>query len=63
MEKQCPSIIKIWQKRYFVLDDTTLKYYKTKSQYMNGLPPKGVLNFQLVGVKHEFNDMQKKISL
>ena len=45
MEKQSPSFHKRWQKRYFVLDNRMLKYYKTEQDFLSSKPPKGVLNF------------------
>jgi len=45
LEKQSPSFLKHWQKRYFVLERKMLKYFKNEAEYNNGKPPKGVLNF------------------
>ena len=30
MSKQSPGFFKVWQKRYFVMQNRMLKYYKTK---------------------------------
>lgn len=46
IEKQSPSLLKRWQKRYFVLEKKLIKYYKTESDWMNQKPPKGVINLQ-----------------
>ena len=48
MEKKSPSFHKRWQKRYFVLENRMLKYYKTMQEYEQSKPAKGVLNFQQV---------------
>ena len=45
LEKQSPSFLKRWQKRYFVLENKMLKYFKNKSDYDSNKIPKGVLNF------------------
>jgi hypothetical protein len=45
MDKQSPKFFKQWQKRYFVLEAKTLKYYKTQTDYDKKKPPKGVVNF------------------
>lgn len=45
MEKQSPNLFKVWQKRYFVLVNRMLKYFKTKQDYSEGKAPKGVINF------------------
>ena len=63
MEKQSPSFHKRWQKRYFVLNNCVLKYYKNKADFKNYLPPKGVINFQQVCVEGEYLDEQFKINL
>lgn len=33
MDKQSPSFLKSWQRRYFVLEAKMLKYYKTQNDY------------------------------
>lgn len=33
MEKQSPSLLKHWQKRFFVLEHKKLKYYKSEQDY------------------------------
>lgn len=63
IEKQSPSFHKRWQKRYFVLDNRVLKYYKLQSDFLNAKPPKGVLNFQQIHVEPGFKDLQFKIDL
>ena len=45
IEKQSPSFHKMWQKRYFVLKDRMLFYYKTKQDYDENKSCKGVINF------------------
>ena len=45
LEKQSPSFHKRWQKRYFVLKNRHLFYYKTKADYDKQLTCRGVLNF------------------
>ena len=63
MEKQSPSFLKRWQKRYFVLSKKMLRYYKSEADYNAGKPPKGVLNFQQIWIEPEFQDLQHKINL
>jgi len=63
MEKQSPSLLKRWQKRYFVLSNKVLKYFKTEQDYLQLKPPKGVLNFQQIWIEPEFKDLQMKIFL
>ena len=63
MDKQSPSFHKRWQKRYFVLNNCILKYYKNKADFKNYLPPKGVINFQQVCVEEEYIDEHFKINL
>mmetsp|Transcript_2852 Transcript_2852/g.4862 ORF Transcript_2852/g.4862 Transcript_2852/m.4862 type:complete len:162 (+) Transcript_2852:286-771(+) len=62
LEKQSPSFHKLWQKRYFVLSNRLLKYYKSQQDFEAKKPPKGVINFQQVWVDVEFRD-QSKIDL
>ena len=38
-------------------------YYKNKSEYEKGNPPKGIINFQQVAVLMEFSDATMKINL
>ena len=45
MQKQSPSFLKQWQKRYFLLEKKMLKYYKSDKAHFDGKPPKGVINF------------------
>ena len=45
VEKQSPSLFKVWQKRYFVLKDRMLFYYKTKADYDQNKTCKGIINF------------------
>ena len=45
LEKQSPSFHKFWQKRYFVLKNRMLFYYKTKADFEENKTSKGVLNF------------------
>lgn len=45
LEKQSPKLLKQWQKRYFVLEAKTLKYYKSQNDYDKKKAPKGVINF------------------
>lgn len=63
LDKQSPMLIKIWQSRYFVLDKRVLKYFKNKEEYVNGNPPKGIINFQQVAVLMDFFDETRKINL
>lgn len=48
MEKRSPSFHKRMQKRYFVLRNRMLFYYKSEEHYKENMPIKGVLNFQQV---------------
>lgn len=43
--KQSPSFHKMWQRRYFVLRNRMLFYYKSKQYYNDKRSIKGVLNF------------------
>ena len=40
-----------------------LKYFKNKSEYEKGNPPKGIINFQQVAVLTDFFDETRKINL
>ena len=46
MSKKGFNFPQLWAKRYFVLNDRILKYYKTKKDYESGKEPRGALNFQ-----------------
>ena len=63
MEKQSPSMIKLWQKRFFVLEKRMLKYFKSHADFNQGLPPRGIINFEQVCVDREYKDIQYKIDL
>ena len=63
LEKQQPNFLKSWQRRFWVLENRMLKYYKNDSDYLNKLPPKGVINFEQVSVDLHFTDDLKKINL
>ena len=63
LEKQSPSILKLWQKRFFVLGHRMIKYYKTHADFNQGQPPRGVINFEQVCVDYEFKDIQQRIDL
>lgn len=54
LQKQRPTMIKVWQKRFFVLEYKSLKYYAREEDYLNKLCPKGVLNFNMVQIKANF---------
>jgi hypothetical protein len=45
LEKKSPSFHRLWQKRFFVLENRVLKYYKTEQDYNEKRPPKGVIDF------------------
>ena len=63
MDKRQPNFLKTWQKRYWVLENRMLKYYRQDQDYLNQLPPKGVINFEQVSVDYEFIDKEQKINL
>jgi hypothetical protein len=43
--KQCPSVIALWQERFFVLKrDSTIHYYLDRNSYIEKYAPKGVIN-------------------
>jgi hypothetical protein len=43
--KQCPSVIALWQERFFVLKrDSTIHYYLDRNSYVEKYAPKGVIN-------------------
>lgn len=63
LEKQSPSFHKRWQKRMFVLTNKTLKYFKTETDYYEGKPPKGVLNFQQIWIEPTFEQQGFRINL
>lgn len=63
MEKRSPSFLKIMQKRYFVLRNRMLFYYKSESHFKNHMPIKGVLNFQQVCFEATFTQKKLKIVL
>ena len=63
LEKQSPSFLKRWQKRYFVLCKKMLKYYKTEADFRIGKPPKGVLNFQQIWIEPKFQEKERKMDL
>lgn len=48
--KLSPSKVIGWQKRYFVLFDWTLKYYKNESEFVKKKPPKGIIDFSRLDV-------------
>lgn len=63
MEKQQPNFLKRWQKRYFILENKMLKYYKNEAEYKANSMPKGVLNFHQIWIEPSFNDKKLKIDL
>lgn len=63
VEKQSPSFHKMWQKRYFVLKNRMLFYYKSKADYESQKTCKGVLNFQQICVKAVYNANELKVQL
>lgn len=63
VEKQSPSLLKRWQKRYFVLEQKVIKYYKSDQDYYLKKPPKGVINLMQIWVDPTFMDLQLKIDL
>lgn len=63
IEKQSPSFHKMWQKRYFVLKNRMLFYYKSKADYDQQKTCKGVINFQQIGVDATHNANELKIRL
>jgi hypothetical protein len=63
MLKKSPALLKVWQKRYFVLNLKTLKYYKNESDYLNKLKPKGTINFNQISAEYAVKDTQLKIDL
>mmetsp|Transcript_23076 Transcript_23076/g.35727 ORF Transcript_23076/g.35727 Transcript_23076/m.35727 type:complete len:193 (-) Transcript_23076:616-1194(-) len=63
LQKQQPDFFKSWQRRFFVLSQRMLKYYKNEQDHLNNLPPKGILNFEMVRVDMEFLDLNCRINL
>ena len=63
IEKQSPSLLKLWQKRFFILDKKVLKYFKSQSDIEKGKPPRGVINFQQIWIVPVFKESQLKIDL
>lgn len=63
LEKRSPGLLQLWQKRFFVLDQKVLKYYKSETDYKNNVVPKGVLNFQQIWVEPKFQDSKMFINL
>lgn len=51
LEKQSPNFFKMWQKRFFVLDQKILKYFKSRNDFTNQKAPKGVINFNQIWVE------------
>lgn len=56
IQKQSPSFLKRWQRRFFVLERKMIKYYKTEADYENKKPPKGILNLQQIWIEPVFKD-------
>lgn len=54
--KMSPAALKGWQKRYFVLKDNKLKYWKSKDDCQNGKNAQGILLFDFVNAVFERND-------
>ena len=48
----------LWQKRYFVLYDTALKYWKKEKDFNSNMHPKGIINFNRILVNL---DLQKDL--
>lgn len=63
MQKKSPDFLKLWNSRYFVLENRMLKYFQNEEEYKNNLPPKGILNFEQVNVVSDFNEVTLKIDL
>lgn len=53
----------MWQKRYFVLENKMLKYYKNEAEHKESKIPRGVLNFQQIWIESEFEDDKMKVHL
>ena len=63
MQKKSPDYLKLWNTRYFVLENRMLKYFQNEEEYKNKLPSKGILNFEQVNVVSDFNEVTLRIDL
>ena len=63
MQKKSPDFLKLWNNRYFVLENRMLKYFQNEEEFNNNLPPKGILNFEQVNVVSDFNEVTLRIDL
>lgn len=64
LEKLSPKLgLGIWQKRYFVISHSILRYYKNRKDCYENKPPKGILNFQQVQVDYRFQQEKRIIEL
>lgn len=57
LSKKSPDFLKLWNNRYFVLENRMLKYFQNEDEFTNKLPPKGILNFEQVNVVSDFNEV------
>ena len=63
MQKKSPDFLKLWNNRYFVLENRMLKYFQNGDEFNKNLPPKGILNFEQVNVVSDFNEVTLRIDL
>lgn len=63
MQKKSPDFLKLWNSRFFVLENRALKYFQNEQEYLSLQPCKGVLNFEQVNVVSDFNEVTLKIDL
>jgi hypothetical protein len=63
MQKKSPDFLKLWNNRYFVLENRMLKYFQNEDEFNKNLPPKGILNFEQVNVVSDFNEVTLRIDL
>ena len=61
--KLSPNTFRGWQRRYFVLSNTTLKYYKSLKHCLDGKHPKGVISFQHIKVDLKREKKERQFSL
>lgn len=53
ISKLSPNNLIGWQKRYFVLVDDKLKYFKNEKEFREKVHPKGILDFSRIKLKIE----------
>ena len=54
--KMSPATLKGWQKRFFVLKDNKLKYWKSKDDCKTGKNAQGIILFDFVNAIIEKNE-------